>query len=145
MNHIEDEEFDLDLELGNYNEESIREHDEALTECLKEEYYYDRNQISIINPTEVKNVRSVCDMIKRAVQSDNVKVTSDVKINEPNFTRGYVSISGKNIRFLKPHYFEEAAKIASNVEIYPKTDGTIQINFTFNDVVSTFEEVERND
>ncbi len=47
---MEDMEFDFDLEIGNYNEESIRETDEAFAECLKEELNDGKKHISIINP-----------------------------------------------------------------------------------------------
>lgn len=128
---MEDMEFDFDLEIGNYNEESIRETDEAFVECLREEMDDGKRHISIINPIRVKEVRYVFDLIKKAVEKDGVTVTCDI---EPHLSIGYVSITGKNIRFSRPRYFEAAAKIASNVEIYPKTDGTIQVNFTFHNV-----------
>lgn len=130
---MEDMEFDFDLEIGNYNEESIRKNDEAFAECLKEELNDGKKHISIINPIRVKEVRYVSKLIKKAVENNGAKVVCDIDIKAP-LSIGYVSITGRNIRFSKPQYFEAAAKIASNVEIYPKTDGTIQVNFTFHNV-----------
>ena len=130
---MEDMEFDFDLEIGNYNEESIRENDEAFVECLKEELNDGKKHISIINPIRVKEVRYVSKLIKKAVENNGAKVVYDIDIKAP-LSIGYVSITGRNIRFSKPQYFEAAAKIASNVEIYPKTDGTVQVNFTFHNV-----------
>ncbi len=130
---MEDMEFDFDLEIGNYNEESIRENDEAFVECLKEELNDGKKHISIINPIRVEEVRYVSKLIKKAVENNGAKVVYDIDIKAP-LSIGYVSITGRNIRFSKPQYFEAAAKIASNVEIYPKTDGTVQVNFTFHNV-----------
>lgn len=130
---MEDMESDFDLEIGNYNEESIRENDEAFVECLKEELNDGKKHISIINPIRVKEVRYVSELIKKAVENNGAKVVYDIDIKAP-LSIGYVSITGRNIRFSKPQYFEAAAKIASNVEIYPKTDGTVQVNFTFHNV-----------
>ncbi len=136
---MENMEFDFDLEIGNYNEESIRETDEAFGEFLREELNDGKTHISIINPIRLKEVRYVSELIKKAVEKNGAKVICDIDIKAP-LSIGYVSITGKNIRFSKPQYFEAAAKIASNVEIYPKTDGTIQVNFTFHNVTVEIDE-----
>ena len=113
---MENMEFDFDLEIGNYNEESIRETDEAFGEFLREELNDGKTHISIINPIRLKEVRYVSELIKKAVEKNGAKVICDIDIKAP-LSIGYVSITGKNIRFSKPQYFEAAAKIASKVEI----------------------------
>ncbi len=53
------------------------------------------------------------------------------KLFEPTKKMGVVSINGKSIEFVNTELFANIAKIASNFEVFPKTDGTTQINFTF--------------
>lgn len=52
---------------------------------------------------------------------------------------GCVTIEGKNIVFTNALMFAKAAKLASNVEVYPKLDGYIIINFTFNRLAVKYE------
>ena len=48
---------------------------------------------------------------------------------------GVVSISGKTIIFNNANLFKDAKNLATNFEVYPKTDGTIQMNFGFHDLI----------
>lgn len=54
------------------------------------------------------------------------------EINKPYKTMAFVSIVGKDLKFSHPQWFVMATKIASNVDIFPRVDGTVQIDFTFN-------------
>ena len=46
---------------------------------------------------------------------------------------GSITLTGKEIRFSDAFAFLEAAGLANNFEVYPKTDGTVQMNLTFFD------------
>ena len=58
-----------------------------------------------------------------------VNVTYDIGGISP--CMGVVSISGKTIIFNNVNLFKDAKNLATNFEVYPKTDGTIQMNFGF--------------
>ena len=61
-----------------------------------------------------------------------VNVTYDIGGISP--CMGVVSISGKTIIFNNANLFKDAKNLATNFEVYPKTDGTIQMNFGFHDL-----------
>ena len=71
------------------------------------------------------------DLIKNTTRGSGLKVTTH--LNKPFKFMGYISVCGKSIEFA-PNVFATIASIADNVEMYPRTDNKIQINFTFSDL-----------
>ena len=69
----------------------------------------------------------VYDALKRSVE----KATVSYELNAPFKSMGYVSLVGKSVDVFEPEIFACAIKLADNVEMYAKTDGTVQINFGF--------------
>ena len=47
---------------------------------------------------------------------------------------GYISVVGNDITFMRPDVLATAAAVSSNVDIYPKTNGTVQMDFTFHGI-----------
>ena len=82
-------------------------------------------------PDKVDMMNSLCDYLRESV-SEGVTVTSH--INKPFKSMGYISLCGKDIVFDSPDAMAAASAAASKVEIYPKTNGTVQMNFTFHGV-----------
>ena len=94
-------------------------------------------RISEEHNAEYKNVDDkieMIDLLEKYLNSsvENVKVTKH--INEPFKGMGYISVTGKDIIFESPGTLATAAALASNVDIYPKTDGTVQVDFTFHGI-----------
>ena len=76
-----------------------------------------------------EQVENLCESIKDMVDEKNVKVSCH--LHEPLESSGYISIIGKNISIVNTLNFVSVLTQANNVEIYPKTDGTVQINLMF--------------
>jgi len=93
------------------------------------------NRASIVNHDKVKLVLRIYHLLKRL---SGVKVT--YKLNEPFKSMGSVSVVGKNIIFNNPEIFTAASRLASNVDIFPKTDGNIQVDFTFHGLIQLTKE-----
>ena len=76
------------------------------------------------------------DFVYRAMlyfaKGDGIKVEKE--LNKPYVSMGAVSVVGKEIMFDQPEIFAMVAGLASNFEIYPKIDGTVQMNFTFHNL-----------
>lgn len=85
--------------------------------------------MSVINPMKTKMVESAYKVLKYATKGTKAKVTYE--LHKPYCSMGSVSIEGKNLTFDKPEWITAVAKIASNIDIYPKTNGCVRINFTF--------------
>lgn len=67
--------------------------------------------------------------MKRAVTGEDAGVT--YKMHRPFASTGYITVSGKTIVITDTDAFIRSLKRASISEIYPKTDGTAVIEFTF--------------
>lgn len=96
--------------------------------------------VSVTVPEKVLLVRDVFNILKRIVRGRNVNITYD--LNEPYASMGAVTIVGEEILVEDPAVFAHTAAAASNFEVYPKTDGTVQMNFTFHGLTRKVAELE---
>lgn len=56
------------------------------------------------------------------------------RLHEPYLFHGAISLCGSELIFKDSSELSRAIAFASNVEIYPKVDGTVQMNLAFNDL-----------
>ena len=117
-------------ELEGYSE--IEEEIDALVEVINGNIYENEGCVMINNFVKIRDIIDSYELIKSSVSGIGVKV--DYHVNEPMVNMGYISIVGKNIKFNNPKVIEEVAALADNFEVYPRTDGTVKINFTFQNV-----------
>ena len=106
----------------------------SIAEIIKEQ----DSRTSIINPRKLKEISFVYKAMKILTKGTNVKVTYD--LHEPLKSIGSVTITGKNIVLRHRKWFDEAIKLASNFDVYPKTDGTVVIDFTFHGLTVPIED-----
>lgn len=90
---------------------------------------------AVINIENVKNIVKAYDIVKQLTKGTNVKV--EYHINEPARSMGYVSIISKNIPINNVDLFMQVTKLASNFNVYVKTNGTIEMDFTFHGLVKS--------
>ena len=90
---------------------------------------------AVINIENVKNIVKAYDIVKQLTKGTNVKV--EYHINEPVRSMGYVSIISKNIPINNVDLFMQVTKLASNFNVYVKTNGTIEMDFTFHGLVKS--------
>lgn len=128
-------------ELGFDNEftspEEVEEMLNSLTELIGEQAENENNRTAIINPDKIKGVLYTYKVLKYLTKGTEAKVT--YKLNEPYRSMGSVNVVGKNLTFSKPEWFMVAVKLASNFNVYPKTDGTVRMDFTFHGLTTTLE------
>ncbi len=67
--------------------------------------------------------------LRNITQGRNVKVKYE--LFKPSKNMGYISVVGKKIDYYDSKLFRTVAMLATNFEAYPKTNGTVQLNFTF--------------
>lgn len=87
---------------------------------------------SVENEAKIEQIKFSYNVLRYMTQGTGIKVM--YKLHEPFKSMGSVSIIGKNITFSNPDWFLKVAEYASNVEAYPRTDGVVQINFTFHGI-----------
>lgn len=119
----------LDFEKEFMSDSEVEEMLESLTDLIGEQAENEDNRTSIINPKKVQAVLYTYKVLKYLTKGTNAKVT--YALNEPYKSMGSVSIVGKELTFSNPKWFMVAVKLASNFNVYPKTNGTVQMDFTF--------------
>lgn len=77
----------------------------------------------------VREMLAAYRMIKSLSKSKGVKVA--VELNQPYVSMGNISIVGKDVVFYDSEDFIRAARLANNLDIYPKTNGTVRVTLTF--------------
>lgn len=118
--NFDDEWFD-----GEFEDEEVSETILAMAEMINE----DESRTSVLNLERMKQFQLAYGLTKTMTKGSGAKVA--FKPHSPYQSVGVISIVGKNIRFLHTEYFKPISKLASNIEIYPRTDGRVQINMTF--------------
>lgn len=87
---------------------------------------------SVIIPERVKQIETAYKSLLLIAKGKNVDVTCEM--NAPYTSMGSVSVTGREIIITNPVLFAKVAEMASNFEIYPKTNGTVQMDFTFHNI-----------
>lgn len=65
----------------------------------------------------------------KILKGNKVRVSS--KLGYPYPSMGCISIIGKEIKIEDPKSFVKTVWLGNNIDVYPKTDGDIQIDVTF--------------
>lgn len=73
-----------------------------------------------------ERILKACELLKNAAKGG--KITYDCK---PDRKTGCVTVIGKNIMFDNSSAFMDVVDLANTFEVFPKVDGTIQMDFTF--------------
>ena len=129
------QEFDFESEYASDSE--IEEAMDSLVISVANDIAQDESRTSIINPYRMQQLLYTYKVMKYLMKGTSAKVT--YKLHEPYQSMGSVSVTGKDIEFKKISWFLRAAELASNYEVYPKTDGTVCMTFTFHGITTPIE------
>lgn len=129
------QEFDFESDYASDSE--IEEAMDSLVISVANDIAQDESRTSIINPYRMQQLLYTYKVMKYLMKGTSAKVT--YKLHEPYQSMGSVSVTGKDIEFKKVSWFLRAAEIASNYEVYPKTDGTVCMTFTFHGITTPIE------
>lgn len=129
------QEFDFESEYASDSE--IEEAMDSLVIYVANDIAQDESRTSIINHYRMQQLLYTYKVMKYLMKGTSAKVT--YKLHEPYQSMGSVSVTGKDIEFKKVSWFLRAAELASNYEVYPKTDGTICMTFTFHGITTPIE------
>ena len=91
------------------------------------------NDVSKKNP-DVDKAR-ICQILYSYLALRHITKGRNVKVKyelfEPSKNMGYISVTGRKIDYQNSRVFKTVTALATNFEAYPKTNGTVQLNFTF--------------
>ncbi len=82
-----------------------------------------------INWDQVNCLKAVEEELNNIIDGENIVIKS--KIHDPYPSMGAVGVIGTKIMVRDRKTFMKAFEAASIVDICPKTDGTVQMDFTF--------------
>lgn len=133
---MKNEELGFDTEF--MTDEEVEQMLDSLVTTVAEEAAADDSKTAIINPYKIQQVLYTYKVLKYLVKGiKGAKV--DYELHEPYRSMGSVSVVGKDLIFRKPEWFMKAVELANNFEVYPKTNGTVQMNFTFHGLTKPLE------
>lgn len=121
--------------------EELDENEEVSIEALMSlamDIEHDEERTSIMNYNTLKimqlSYRALLGML------GNKDVSIAYTLHKPYTSMGYISISSRSeIQVDDPKVFAVILKLASNVEVYKRTDGVIQINLTYHGLTTPLE------
>lgn len=110
-----------------------------------------QNDLSFLNSSDKKWITDTADdVLKKNPDADKARICQmlysylalrhitkgrNVKVKyelfEPSKNMGYISVTGRKIDYQNSKVFKTVTALATNFEAYPKTNGTVQLNFTF--------------
>lgn len=95
----------------------------------------DKPHIQMINPVRFNEFRYACNAITRAVKDEVPDAKIEYEINDGEVGDGDITIIANEIIVRDIKRFISGLKMAHNFEVYPRTDGNIQMNILFNGIM----------
>lgn len=114
-------------------EEEIENAFDSLVSLMGEQIEKEEALPHIINPMVVQKVCYAYKYLKYLFKDDE-NTTVTYELNAPYVSMGSISIESEGIVFENVQKISDIIKLASNVEVYSKTNGKFQIDFTFHGV-----------
>lgn len=124
---MNEQELGFDTEF--MSDAEVEEMLDNLVTTIGDEAAADDSQTAIINPYRIQQVLYTYKVLKYLTKGTKAKVSYE--LHAPYKSMGSVSIVGSDLLFRNTEWFMKAVELASNFEVYPKTDGTVQMDFTF--------------
>ena len=119
------------------SDEEVNEMIDSIVVTLNDAINEDETGVSVLDANKLRQLQFTYLALRYMSKGSRARVT--YTLNEPYTSVGYVSITGRNIQLKHPEWFAKIADYASNMEVYPKTNGTVQINFTFHGLTKRIE------
>lgn len=91
----------------------------------------------ILDVKRVQEMQRADEVIKKAVTGEDVEFFCEV--NKPVLSVGSISVEGKILAVADPNWFHVVASLASNMEIYPLTNGKTLMTFTFHGLTKSIQ------
>lgn len=125
--YMRDYELDFDTEF--MTDDEIEEMMDGLILDIAYTAAEEDRRTAIINMPRIQQVLLAYNALKYMTKGKNVKVT--YKLQSPYKNVGCVTVTGSDLLFDKSDWFVKIAGIASNLDIYPRKDRTVRMDFSF--------------
>lgn len=125
--------FDTDF----MTEEEIQKMIDDAVIALGEQLRENELRTSIIDPDRMRVFFGAYKLLKYLTKGTKAKVKYEAF--KPYKYMGVITVIGSPIKITNPELFIKAVGLASNFEVYTKTDGTVQMDFTFHGLTRPIE------
>ena len=122
-------EHELGFDTDFMSDTEVEEMLDAIVNTVGSVAASDDSRTAIVNPYRIKQVLYTYKVLKYLTRGTKAKVSYE--LHAPYKSMGSVSVVGADLSFRNAEWITKAVELASNFEVYPKTDGTVQMNFTF--------------
>lgn len=132
---MNEHEFSFNTEFK--DDVEVEEMFDKLISLINDRETKDDCHAAIINPYQIQKVIYTYKVMKYITKGTKAKVSYELHV--PYKSMGSVCVVGSDLKFQNTDWFTRAVELSSNFEVYPKTDGTVQMNFTFHGLTKTIE------
>lgn len=129
--------IDKNFIAGFLDEDEADQMFDAIVRSIAEQAEEEDHKISVSNPIVMQKLVYVYRALKYLYKDSEVEVS--YILNKPYKSMGSVSVRGDHILIHNKALFLKLISLASNFDVYPKTDGTIQMDFTFHGLAAPIE------
>lgn len=128
-------EIEFDTEF--MTDDEVQEMLDGVVLALGEQVKVEEMRTAVINPYKMQAVAYTYKLMRYLTKGTKAKVKYE--LHKPYTSMGVVTVVGSPITITNSKWFVKAVEFASNFEVYPKTDGTVQMNFTFHGLTKPIE------
>lgn len=116
------------------DEEADSMYDEVIKNVAAMAFLED-SRSQMINPARMRQFMYVYGVMKYMAADGGARVTYD--LHKPFTSVGSISVEADTIEIENTELFKKCVGIASNIEVYPKTNGKIMMCLTFHGMTKT--------
>lgn len=114
-------------------EQNCKEEMDALIDAIGEWIIQDEMRPGLLNPIRLQQMRFSHSVLKKMVQEDGISISCEC--GEPYRSMGSITLEGPMLEFADCKWFSRAVEFASNVDVYPLTNGKVRMVLTFHGLV----------
>lgn len=111
---------------------------DALIDSIGEWIIQDEMRPGILNPIRMQQMQFSCSLLQKMAAREDIQIKCE--FGEPLRSMGYISLEGTSLEFSNCRWFSRAISFASNVDIYPLTNGNIRMVLTFHSLIKPISE-----
>ena len=89
----------------------------------------DEARVQMLSENKLRQMQFTNAVLKYLTKGTNTVITH--KLNQPFNSMGSIIAEGEELCFANAEWFSRAAEFASNVAIYPLSNGKVRMTFTF--------------
>lgn len=129
--------MDQKYELEFMTDDEVWEMLDGIISTVGETVADEDKAVHFLSVNKMRQLQFTEAVLKYLLKNSGATVTH--KLHEPFKSMGSVIIEGTDLVFTNQEWFARAAEFASNVDIYPLTNGKVRMAFTFHGLAFTVE------